>query len=80
MMLAFLALIAIYILWVLLARGFLWKLILGIGGWFGIYVFLGTYVSGAADSGITVWDTLISWAAVVPTIIVILAMAHTKEE
>lgn len=80
MILAFLGLIAIYILWILLVRGFLWKLILGVGGWFGIYMFLITYVSGAGDTGIIISETLISWAAVIPTIIVMLAMAHIKEE
>ena len=63
----------------LLIKGYLWKIIICISGWFGIYICLITYTS-CDETGIIAFDTLITWATIIPTIIVLLAMAHTREE
>ncbi len=72
-------LVAIYILYVLLVKGVLWKLILGGFGWVGMYWFLQQFpacqVCPLNISGIT-----FSWASIVPTILVVLVLAHTDAE
>jgi len=73
-------LIVIYLLWVLFVKGALWKLILAGFGWFGIYVFLTTQFH--LDKETPFKDGFMSWAALVPTIIVLLAMwcTPTKDD
>jgi len=70
-------LIAIYILYLLLVKGVLWKIILAFFGWCGMYWFL------LNNGGNTVLATIsgyeLTWAQVVPSVIVLLAMAYTKE-
>lgn len=68
----------IYVLYVLLIKGALWKLILGAFGWFGMYWFLRdiTEFKGQVFAG----SESFTWAMMVPTIIVMLAMMCTKEE
>lgn len=73
-------LVVIYILWVLFVKGALWKIILFCAGWFGIYVAMRVYVEGATATIVTIGDVDFSWAAVVPTIICIMALATTKVE
>lgn len=70
-------LVVIYLLWVLLVKGALWKLILGAFGWFGIYIFLCQW---HLDQESPFKDNYMSWAAIVPTIIVLLALVTTKDE
>lgn len=72
-------LVAIYILWQLLIKGLLWKTILAIGGWISIYVFLEKSYDWAAHSGIIISNNLISWSIIIPSFIVLMAMAYTKE-
>ena len=71
-------LVVIIILWQLLVKGLLWKLLLGVAGWFGIWVFMETYFPGSKSTAIN--DLEMSWSQVVPTIVVLMAMAYTKEE
>lgn len=74
----FIILIVIYLLWLLLVKGALWKLILFFGGWFGIYVFLAINFPKSTLTAITIASTHYSWAFVIPTIICLLALAHTR--
>lgn len=71
-------LIVIYLLWVLLVKGALWKIILGAFGWFGLYVFLSANWQLNQESPFK--DNFMSWAAIIPTALVLLVMATTKEE
>ncbi len=73
-------LIIIYILWLLLVKGLLWKLSLAISGWFGIWIFLDRQFEWAHNSGIIISGHLINWAVIIPTIIFIMAIFRTKEE
>ena len=68
-------LVVLYTLYVLLIKGVLWDLALFFGGWFGIYIALRVYVEGATHTAVTISDCQFSWAAVVPTVICICAMA-----
>jgi hypothetical protein len=79
MILAICSLIAIYVLYVLLIKGLLWKIILAIFGWLGLYWCL-SGVDGLSTSGITVSNYVISWAVVLPSVLVMLAMMYTKED
>lgn len=69
----------IYVLWILLVKGFLWKSILAIGGWFGIWGFLNHSYEWASNSGISAFDIMISWSIIIPTFILLMAMAYTRE-
>lgn len=73
-------LIAIYILYVLLVKGLLWKLILAIAGWFGLFIGLRFYVPQSKELCMVLSGYSFSWAEVIPTVVVLLAMAYTKDE
>jgi hypothetical protein len=73
-------LVAIYILWVLLVKGALWKIIVGIAGWFGMFIALRLYFPGAVHECLNFSGYSFSWSEVIPTVVVLLAMAYTKEE
>ena len=78
-MIFWLALLAcVYFAWMLLIGGLLWKIILFVGGWFGIYGLLMVYFPQSAQIAITLLGRGYSWAAMIPTVICILALAHTK--
>jgi hypothetical protein len=68
----------IYLIWLLLVRGFLWKACLFFGGWIGIYCILMAKFPAAAHTAITIAGSNFSWATVVPTVICVLALAHTR--
>jgi hypothetical protein len=70
----------IYLLYVLLVKGLLWKIILAIGGWFGIMMGLRIYVPDSTHECMTVSGYSLSWAIVIPSIVVMLAMLYTKDE
>jgi hypothetical protein len=71
-------LIAIYLLWVLLIKGALWKLTLGVFGWLGMYWFLSS-VPMLHHCPLTFSGQSFSWASIIPTVVVLLALAHTRE-
>lgn len=71
-------LIAIYLLYVLLIKGALWKIILGGFGWLGMYWYLKDIAE--FQKLVFVSNDTFTWAMAVPTIVVLLAMAYTKEE
>jgi len=73
-------LILIYGAYVLLVKGVLWKIIVAIFGWFGMLVFLETYIPDSKAICLTVCGSSFSWSVVLPTIIVLLAMSYTKDE
>lgn len=71
------ALLFIYMMYKLLVDGWLYKSILFVFGWLGIYLFLVT--QGATGTALTLGDsTPVSWAALVPTIICFLCLLATK--
>ena len=69
---------AIAVIWLLFMEGYLWKLILFCAGWFGIYALMRVYVAGSHKIAVVILDEPISWAAVVPTIICLMALLTTK--
>jgi len=71
-------LIILYFLYVLLIRGLLYKIILCVFGWGGMYYWLST--NWQLNESSPFKDNYISWAALVPTVIVLMAMAYTREE
>ena len=74
--LAIALLITLYIIYVLLVKGLLWKIILGTFGWLGMYWYLQSIQTFHAHPFNN--DTF-SWAVVIPSVIVLLAMSYTKE-
>lgn len=64
----------------LLVQGALWKLIVFVSGYFGMYTLLVTYLPNSKHTCLIFDHNHISWAMVVPTVIIILALAYTKSE
>lgn len=77
MVFGFCMLVVLYLLYVLLIKGLLWKIILGAAGWFGIY----WYLKGVPECQAYPFNNdTFTWAAIIPTLIVLMAMEYTKEE
>ena len=72
-------LICLYLIWTLVFSGLLWKLLLFVGGWVGIYSLLRVYLPDSAQVALILAGHGYSWAAVVPTVICVLALATTRE-
>ena len=74
--LAIALLVVLYIIYILLVKGLLWKLIIGAFGWLGMY----WYLSGIpAFHGYPLNNDTFTWASAIPTAVVMLAMLYTKE-
>lgn len=71
-------LIAIYLLYVLLIRGALFKMILGLFGWLGMYWYLKD--SQGFREQVFVGNDTITWAMMAPTLLVVFVLLCTKEE
>lgn len=83
LVIGFMSLFSIYIIWKLFIDGWLFKIILFIAGWFGLYVGLRTYVEGATNIAVTFGKenpVSFTWAAVAPTIVCFLCLLCTKVE
>lgn len=72
------SLAVIYIIWLLLVRGLLWKLILFFAGWWGLYLLL-RMQAWAITSVITIGGIGYGWAAIIPSIICFMALLSTKD-
>lgn len=74
----FMMLLSIYVIYKLFIDGWLFKIILFIAGWFGLYLGLLKYVDGAGKVAVTISGTTFSWAIVVPTIICFLCLLCSR--
>lgn len=70
-------LIGIYLLWVLLAKGALWKLLLGGFGVWGMWMWLSQF-HAMRICPLTISGCTFSWAFIIPMVVVMLALAFTK--
>lgn len=64
-------------LWFLLVRGFLWKLILFVFGWIGLYLALLTQ-PWALTTAVVFLGSAWSWAVIIPSIVCFLALLTTE--
>lgn len=76
---AVLLLIIIFIMWQLLVKGWLWKITIGIFGWFGIYWALLHYIPSSRHECLNIAGCSMSWSAAIPSFILIMSMFYTKE-
>ena len=75
----FIILAILYGIWRAFASGWLFRAILFVAGWFGLYVALRIWFDTSEHIALTLGDgTIISWAAVIPTIICSLCLVCTK--
>jgi hypothetical protein len=72
-------LIAIYIVYKMFVDGWLFKSILFIAGWFGLYIFI-SGMEGGGNTPMTVGSNSLSWAFIIPTVICFLALLCTRVE
>jgi hypothetical protein len=68
-------LVFIFLIWHLLFSGLLWKIILFFGGWIGVYCLLKAYIPASSQM---VAGSNFSWAVLVPSVICLLALVHTR--
>lgn len=71
-------LLVIYFIWVLFSEGLLWKLLLGIFGFIGMKIYLEAYISFSHNTALSFSGFDFSWSTIIPTIIVIMAMANVR--
>lgn len=67
--------LAIYLLFI---EGIFWKLIVLFFGWIGLYSYLERSFPASKATFMTIMGCHISWSILIPTVIVILAMATTR--
>jgi hypothetical protein len=76
-------LIVIFILWKLFIDGWLFKIILFIAGWFGLYIWLRTSFEAARHIALTYHsngsDVSFTWATIIPTVVCIMCLLCTRE-
>ena len=77
--LSIVALIILYILYVLLVKGLLWKIIFVVFGWTGMYFWLKT-IPIFQGCPVNISNYTFSYAFIVPTILVMLVLMNTREE
>lgn len=70
--------IIIAIAYFLFVKGYLWKLLILIFGFFGLHLFLDKYLPESNSTLLIILNHEISWAIVVPAILVILVLATSK--
>lgn len=75
--LGFVLLAALYAVYKLFVEGYLFKIILFVFGWFGLYIFISA-MEGGMNTPMTVGSNSISWAFIVPTVICFLALLCTR--
>lgn len=72
-------LLGISIVWYLLVEGGLWKIIIGIAGWFGLHIGMQLYFPSSINECLSYKGHSFSWSEVIPTFILLMAMLYTKE-
>ena len=71
-------LLILYFIWILFSEGLLWKLLLGIFGFIGMKIYLETYVPFSLDTVMTIGTSDVRWSTLIPSIVVIMAMANVR--
>lgn len=66
-------------MYVLFIKGALWKIIVIVFGWYGMFNALQIYFPSSRSICTRIIDHTFLWSEVIPTIIVLLALAYTKE-
>ena len=77
--LAIIILIALFLIYKLLISGWLWKILMGIFGFLGMFWTMKNYIPHSGAICLTVGSYPLSWAIVVPMIILLITMIYTKE-
>jgi len=73
-------LVIIVILYFLLVQGYLWKMLIAGFGFYGMYLFLTKNIGCSNSTLVVVGSSSLSWAIIVPLVVVMLAAAYTKLE
>jgi hypothetical protein len=68
-----------YIFWLLFIKGYFWQITVGLFAWVGMYGVLANASSSLSKPAIIIAGLNLSWAGVIPTIIVFLAFYTIQE-
>ena len=74
-----LIIITLYFLWSILVQGMLWKMIIGVFGWLGMYWSLLLYFPASKHACFVFSGGHVSWAQVIPTIVVLMGILYRKD-
>jgi len=66
-----------WLFYVLILKGWMWKILVGIFGFFGMYIFLYDQFPDLRNQGLQMGSSIVSWCAIVPAVILLLAMGYT---
>lgn len=72
-------LLIVYFIYKLLTNSLTYKWLFGIFGWFGMYWALTKYIPNSNIYGIIINSYCITWAAIIPSMLVILALIITRD-
>jgi len=78
MIFAAILLAIVYIIYIFLIKGLLWKIIIGFSGWLGLYALLITYFPNSTHIALNFSNYQFSYAFLISLVIFILAAANTK--
>lgn len=73
-------LLVIFILWMLLVEGWLWKLALLLFGWIGMYFALHIYIPDSSAICFSAGGYDYSWKIVIPTFVCFMAAAYSGDK
>ncbi len=68
-----------FVLYVLLVKGVLWKLLVAIFAFLGMHTFLTSNFHNSTHTFVTVGDTTFSWATTISIFIILMASLYTRE-
>jgi hypothetical protein len=79
MAILFLIILAFFI-WKLIVQGLIWKIIVGAFGWVGMYVAIAEFLPELNNTYIIIGHNRISWAIMIPSFILMMAMLYSKND
>lgn len=75
-----LSLTMIFFIWKLIAQGLIWKIIVGVFGWIGMYAAIIQFAPKLDKLYLTIGSNKISWSMLVPSFILVMAMLYTEND
>lgn len=71
--------ILLFVIWILFIRGFLWRLIIGVVAFLAMHEWFSNHVVSTNATFMTILGTNITWATIIPAVIILLAMMTTNK-
>ena len=69
-----------FFIWQLIIQGLIWKIIVGVFGWIGMYAAIAEFMPELNKAYLIIGQNKISWAIMIPSFILIMAMLYSKND